>query len=131
MELFKNALPYTLGIYKEKEIVVGEGKYGPYLRYDNSYISLPKHIDPHTITIEQAADIIGNHQQQQLHIHEWGDIQVLNGRYGAYLKTAAGNYKIPRTVNAAAMTEEECRQIIATSEPAGKGKTTYTKKTKR
>ena len=131
LELFKNALPYTLGIYKEKEIVVGEGKYGPYLRYDNSYISLPKHIDPHTITIEQAADIIGNHQQQQLPIHEWGDIQVLNGRYGAYIKTAAGNYKIPRTVNAAAMTEEECRQIIATSEPAGKGKTTYTKKTKR
>ena len=131
LELFKNALPYTLGIYKENEIVVGEGKYGPYLRYDNSYISLPKHTDPHTITIEQAADIIDHHQQQQLPIHEWSDIQVLNGRYGAYIKTAEGNYKIPRTMNVAAMTEEECRQIIATSEPAGKGKTTYTKKTKR
>lgn len=122
LELFKNALPYTLGNYDDKEIVVGEGKYGPYLHYENAYISLPKNTDPRTITIEQAIAIISNHKQQQLPIHNWGDMQVLNGRYGAYIKTATGNYKIPRTIDATAITEEECRQIIASTEPAGNKK---------
>lgn len=122
LELFKNALPYTLGNYDDKEIVVGEGKYGPYLHYENAYISLPKNTDPRTITIEQAIAIISNHKQQQLPIHDWGDMQVLNGRYGAYIKTATGNYKIPRTIDATAISEEECRQIIASTEPAGNKK---------
>ena len=122
LELFKNALPYTLGNYDDKEIVVGEGKYGPYLHYENAYISLPKNTDPRTITIEQAIAIISNHKQQQLPIHDWGEMQVLNGRYGAYIKTATGNYKIPRTIDATAITEEECRQIIASTEPAGNKK---------
>lgn len=122
LELFKNALPYTLGNYDDKEIVVGEGKYGPYLHYENAYISLPKNTDPRTITIEQAIAIISNHKQQQLPIHDWGDMQVLNGRYGAYIKTATGNYKIPRTIDATAITEEDCRQIIASTEPAGNKK---------
>lgn len=131
LELFKNALPYSLGMHNEEEVVVGEGKYGPYLHYNDAYISLPKNIDPHTITLEQAAGIIDNHQQQQLPIHDWGDVQVMNGRYGAYIKTASGNYKIPRTIDVAAMSEEECRTIIATTEPTGSGKKTYTKKSKR
>lgn len=122
LELFKNALPYTLGNYDDKEIVVGEGKYGPYLHYENAYISLPKNTDPRTITIEQAIAIISNHKQQQLPIHDWGDMQVLNGRYGAYIKTATGNYKIPRTIDATAITEEDCRQIIVSTEPAGNKK---------
>lgn len=122
LELFKNALPYTLGNYDDKEIVVGEGKYGPYLHYENAYISLPKNTDPRTITIEQAIAIISNHKQQQFPIHDWGDMQVLNGRYGAYIKTATGNYKIPRTIDATAITEEDCRQIIASTEPAGNKK---------
>lgn len=122
LELFKNALPYTLGNYDDKKIVVGEGKYGPYLHYENAYISLPKNTDPRTITIEQAIAIISNHKQQQLPIHDWGDMQVLNGRYGAYIKTATGNYKLPRTIDATAITEEECRQIIASTEPAGNKK---------
>lgn len=122
LELFKNALPYTLGNYDDKEIVVGEGKYGPYLHYENAYISLPKNTDPRTITIEQAIAIISNHKQQQLPIHDWGEMQVLNGRYGAYIKTATGNYKIPRTIDVTAITEEECRQIIASTEPAGNKK---------
>ncbi len=122
LELFKNALPYTLGNYDDKEIVVGEGKYGPYLHHENAYISLPKNTDPRTITIEQAIAIISNHKQQQLPIHDWGDMQVLNGRYGAYIKTTTGNYKIPRTTDATAITKEECRQIIASTEPAGNKK---------
>ena len=130
LELFRTAFPYTLGTWQEKEIVVGEGKYGPYLRYDNAFISIPKNIDAHYITMEQAAELIAHHNQQQLPLHTWGDIQVLNGRYGAYIKTPNGNYKIPRQVKVAEMTEQQCRDIIANSEPSGSAKKTITKKSK-
>jgi DNA topoisomerase-1 len=130
LELFRTALPYNLGSWEGKEIVVGEGKYGPYLRYDNAFISIPKHMDPHYIQMEQAVELISNHSQQQLPLHIWGDVQVLNGRYGAYIKTPTGNYKIPRQVDATRMTEEECLAIIANGEPTSKAKKTSTKKTK-
>jgi DNA topoisomerase-1 len=130
LELFRTAFPYTLGTWEDKEIVVGEGKYGPYLRYNNAFISIPKNIDAHYITMEQAVELIGHHNQQQLPLHTWGDIQVLNGRYGAYIKAPNGNYKIPRQVNVAEMTEQQCRDIIANSEPAGSAKKTTTKKSK-
>jgi DNA topoisomerase-1 len=130
LDLFRTALPYTLGELDGKEIVVGEGKFGPYLRYGNDFISIPKQIDPHHIQMEQAIELIGKHNQQQLPLHTWGDVQVLNGRYGAYIKAPTGNYKIPRQVNVDTMTEEECRAIIANSEPTGKAKKASSKKTK-
>ena len=130
LDLFRTALPYTLGELEGKEIVVGEGKFGPYLRYGNDFISIPKQIDPHHIQMEQAIELIGKHNQQQLPLHTWGDVQVLNGRYGAYIKAPTGNYKIPRQVNVDTMTEEECRAIIANSEPTGKAKKASSKKTK-
>ena len=80
--------------------------------------------------MEQAVELISNHSQQQLPLHIWGDVQVLNGRYGAYIKTPTGNYKIPRQVDATRMTEEECLAIIANGEPTSKAKKTSTKKTK-
>ena len=122
LDLFKHALPYKLGEYEDKDVIVGEGKYGPYLRVDTNYISLPKHLNPHAITMEEAVEIIQKHMQQQLPIHDWGDVQVLNGRYGVYIKAPTGNYKIPRTIHAETMTEEECRHLIATTEPAGSKK---------
>ena len=130
LELFRTAFPFTLGTWEGNEIVVGEGKYGPYLRYNSAFISIPKNIDAHYITMEQASELIAQHNQQQLPLHTWGDIQVLNGRYGAYIKTPNGNYKIPRQVNVAEMTEQACRDIIANSEPTGSAKKTTTKKSK-
>lgn len=120
LALFENALPYTLTTWQDKEVVVGEGKFGPYLRHDKSFVSIPKNIDPRTITEEQAIALLEKNQQQQLPIHTFGDIQVLNGRYGAYIKTPAGNYKLPRSVDVNALTEQQCREIIAGSEPVGK-----------
>ena len=130
LELFRTAFPYTLGTWEDKEIVVGEGKYGPYLRYNNAFISIPKNIDAHYITMEQAIELIGHHNQQQLPLHTWGDIQVLNGRYGAYIKTPNGNFKLPRKVNLQEITEQQCREIIATSEPTGNAKKTANPKSK-
>ena len=122
LNLFRTAFPYVVGTWQDKEIVVGEGKYGPYIRYDKSFVSIPKNINPHAIELEQAIELIGKHSQQQAPLHTWGDIQVLNGRYGAYIKTQTGNYKIPRSIKAEEMTEQQCMDIIANSAPAGSKK---------
>ena len=122
LELFRTAFPYTLGEWNEKEIIIGEGKYGPYLRYDNKFISIPKNMDPHQVTIEEAISLIQKHGERQLPLHTWGEMQVLNGRYGAYIKTANGNYRIPRNVNVAAMTEQQCLDIIAKADANNKTK---------
>ena len=112
LELFKNALPYTLCEHEGEEVVVGEGKYGPYLRYKGEFISIPKSIDPLAITEEVALKLIAEKQQQSDIIQVWGDVQVLNGRYGPYIKTPEGNVRIPKSVDAAKMTLEEAKSLI-------------------
>ena len=113
LELFDHSLPYTLGDIEGKEVVVGSAKYGPYLRIDSEFISIPKTIDPLNITIEEAEELVRKHKQQQEPIHVFGDIQVLHGRYGAYIKQGETNYKIPRGTEAEQLTEDKCREIIA------------------
>ena len=112
LALFVNAFPYTLGEIDGQTVVVGEGKYGPYIHVDKAYISIPKEIDPRNITIEEARTLIAQHTQQQLPIHQWGDMQVMNGKFGMYIKTPAGNYRLPRQVDVSTLTEEQCQQII-------------------
>ena len=131
LDLFRTAFPYTLAQWNDMDIVIGEGKYGPYIRYDQSFISIPKTIDPHAITREQAVELIEKHQQQQLPIHVFGDIQVLNGRYGVYIKTSTGNYKIPRSVDTAKLTEAQCQEIIANTDNTPKEKRTFNRKSKK
>ena len=128
LSLFQNALPLTLGEHRGQAVVIGEGKYGPYIRYNGSFTSLPKNTDPYTITLEQAIDLLEQKQQQEEPIHVFGDIQVLNGRYGAYIKTSQGNYKLPRGVEATTLTAEACQEIIAKSEPAGTAKRKFRSK---
>ena len=122
LELFKTALPYTLCTIDGDEVVVGEGKYGPYLRYKGKFISIPKGLDPLTLTEQDAVALLEKQKQTEEPIHIFGDIQVLNGRYGAYIKTPQGNYRIPKNTDVEHLTEERCRQIIASEEPAGKSK---------
>ena len=66
--------------------------------------------------------------QQQLPIHIFGDIQVLHGRYGAYIKTPTGNYKLPRSLDTQTLTEAMCREIIANTDNTPKEKRNFTKK---
>ena len=128
LSLFQNALPLTLGEYQGQAVVIGEGKYGPYIRYNGSFTSLPKNTDPYSVTLEQAIELLEQKQQQEEPIHVFGDIQVLNGRYGAYIKTSQGNYKLPRGVEATTLTAEACQEIIAKSEPAGTAKRKFRSK---
>lgn len=112
LDLFKHALPYTLCDINGEEVVVGEGKYGPYLRYKGEFISIPRSIDPMAITEEEALKLIAEKEQKQEPIHEWGDIQILEGRYGPYVKKGETNYRIPKNIDAAKMTEEDAKSII-------------------
>ena len=128
LSLFQNALPLTLGEYQGADVVIGEGKYGPYIRYNGSFTSLPKNTDPYSVTLEQAIELLEQKQQQEDPIHVFGDVQVLNGRYGAYIKTPQGNYKLPRGVEVASLTAEICQDIIAKSEPTSAAKRKFKSK---
>ena len=128
LELFRNSLPISLGEYEGKEIIVGEGKYGPYVHYDKLYISIPKGKDPLTLKQDEAIALINEKQQSSAPIHSWGDIQVLRSKYGAYIHTPEGNYRLARSINAETLTEAEVRQIIAQSEPLKPGKRTFKRK---
>lgn len=133
MELFQRTLPYTLCEIDGEEVIVGEGKYGPYLRFKGEFISIPKSIDPMAISEEEAHKLIAQREQKQEPIHVWGDIQVLNGRYGPYLKMGDTNFRIPKNVDAAKMTENDAKNIIekASSAQTKAQNTTFRHKNKK
>ncbi len=132
-ELFK--LPRTLGDYEGKTVVAAIGRFGPYIRHDSKFVSIPKGVDPLEITLEEAIDLIENKRLQEKNKNiksftEDADLQVLNGRYGPYIAYKGSNYKIPKTQKPEELTFEACMDIIKkTGEaPAKKGvKKTTTK----
>ena len=128
LELFKNALPISLGEFEGKEVIVGEGKYGPYVHYDKLFISIPKGKDPLALKIDEAIALIREKQEATTPIHQWGEIQVLRSKYGAYIHTAEGNYRLPKNTDAEKLTEADVRQIMAQSEPLKPGKRTFKRK---
>ncbi|MBQ7698255.1 MAG: type I DNA topoisomerase [Paludibacteraceae bacterium] len=103
-----------------KDVVTGKGRFGPYIRYDGKFYSVPKGKDAATMTETEIRALIEQKEKRNEPIHEWGDMQVLRGRFGPYLKDSTGNYRLPKGVDAEALTEEECRQIIASSQPTNK-----------
>lgn len=112
LQLFEVQLPYTLCQIDGEDVVVGEGKYGPYLRVKGEFISIPKNLDPLSLTEADARTILAKRKQDSDPIHVWGDIQVLNGRYGAYIKSPEGNFRIPRNRNVANLTLEDVRALM-------------------
>lgn len=123
LDLFK--LPRTLGSTGEgEEVVVSTGRFGPYIRYQSAFYSLPKTDDPLEVTLARALEII--HEKQQLDnqktLHEFKEgttvIRVLNGRYGAYISCNKENYKIPKGKDAKTLTLKDCQEIIANTEPS-------------
>ena len=126
LSLFDTPYPYTIGEFEGETLIVNDGMYGPYIKKGKEYFSIPKDADPLNVSLEQAEQIILRKRQAALPIHEWGDIQVINGRYGPYIKQGDNNYKIPRGTDAATLTEEQCRQIIASADAAPAKKTART-----
>lgn len=112
-------LPRNLGQYNGTDIVVTKGRYGAYLKYGEQKISLPRTEDPLQITLDKAIGIIqdsGKKQTSEI-MAQWGDIQLIKGMYGPYLKCNGNNYRIPRGTEAETLTEEDAKSIIRTCEP--------------
>ncbi len=121
LNLFR--LPRSLGKYEDEDIIVGVGKFGPYVRYKGKFFSLKKGVDdPYTVTIDRAVELIleKNESDSKKVIKEFGEIKVLNGRYGPYITKEKQNYRIPKGSNAELLTEEECITIIENSDKTKK-----------
>lgn len=128
LELFRNSLPRTLGEYKGNDIIIGEGKYGPYIHYGKSFVSLPRGKDPLTLKMEEAIALLEQKQEKTTALKEWGDIQVMPGRFGAYIRTPQGNYLIPKGTDIASLTEKDVRDIMAKTEPLKPAKRLFRRK---
>jgi len=117
LDLFR--LPRSLGDYEGGEMVVGIGKFGPYIRYNNKFYSLKKGVDdPYIITFERAVEIIleKNETDKKKVIKDFGDLMLLNGRYGPYLVKDKSNYRLPKGTDAEKLTREDCIRIIENSD---------------
>ncbi len=128
-------LPRTVGKYNDTDIVATKGRFGPYLKFGDKNISLPKGSDPLTVTLEDCVKAISNDAEKAAAntvMAEFPDshIQVINGRYGPYLKQDSNNFKIPKDVDATTLTEEKCKEIIANSEPTTRSRRRFVKKSK-
>lgn len=112
-------LPRSLGEYEGKEIICSVGRFGPFIKYNSSYISLKKGDDPYTFDLDSAIALIKENAEKELkkNINSFPekDIQVLNGRFGPYIKHDGKNYKIPKSKKAEELTLEQCLEIIAKS----------------
>lgn len=123
LELFR--LPRVIGEYEGKEMVAAVGRFGPYIRHDGAFYSLPKTEDPLTVSINNSIEIIEQKRlkESQKQIHDFGEIKVLNGRYGPYITDGDNNYKIPKGTEPKDLTLNQCKEIIANSpEPKSKPK---------
>ena len=125
LELFK--LPREVGEFEGKPVTIGAGRFGPYVLHDRKYTSLPKSIDPMSITLEEAIALIEEKRQQDNQKHlkiflEDPKLEVLDGRYGPYLSYDGKNYRLPKNMHERAkeLTYDECMKIIQ-SVPAKKG----------
>ena len=122
LKLFE--FPRMLGEFEGKDVQVAIGRFGPYVRHDGKFVSIPKDIEPAALTLQEACELIEAKRQKDANktiktFDEEPDIQVLNGRYGPYIASAGKNYKIPKTVaDPAALTLAEVKEIIAAADAA-------------
>lgn len=120
----KEREPRVLGLYKEKELALMVGKYGPYLKYDGKNVTLGKGVQYNELTLQEAIDIVENGKERNVlrAFSENSDIKVMNGRYGAYIVSGKDNYKIPKGYLPENLTYQDCVNIISSSSPTGKKK---------
>lgn len=127
LELFK--FPRKLGLFEDKDVSVGIGRFGPYIKHNNAFVSLKKGEDePGTITLDTAIQRINEKRESDRNklIQSFDDgIQILNGRFGPYIAFNKKNFKIPKTKKADELTHEEALEIINKED----GKKPKTKKT--
>ncbi len=124
LKLFE--LPRNVGQYNGIDIICTKGRFGPYIKYGDKNVSLPRGTDPLKVDLDTCIGLIEDSLNKKTGgiIHEFkdSDIQVIDGAYGPYIKHAGSNYRIPKGTDAAALTEDKCKEIISSSEPTGRKK---------
>ena len=117
MELFK--LPRTIGDLEGSPVTIGAGRFGPYILHQKKYTSMPKDVDPMTITLEEAIALINEKRQQEEKRHlktfeEDNKLEIINGRYGPYIAYDGKNFRLPKNMHqrATELTYEECMKIV-------------------
>ena len=126
------SLPRTVGSHNGIDIICTKGRFGPYLKYGDKNVSLPRGTDPMTVPLEKCIAIIEdslNKPAQNIIAEFAGGIQVIDGNYGPYLKYNGSNYRIPKGTDAASLTEEACKELIESGKPTG-GKRSFAKRKK-
>ena len=124
LKLFE--LPRTVGQYQGIDIICLKGRFGPYIKYGDRNVSLPRGTDPLKVDLDTCIRIVEDSLNKKTGgiIAEFtdSDIQVIDGNYGPYIKCAGSNYKIPKGTDPTTLTEEMCKEIISSSEPTGRKK---------
>ncbi|RAP33207.1 type I DNA topoisomerase [Candidatus Marinamargulisbacteria bacterium SCGC AG-410-N11] len=116
LELFN--LPLTIGDYNNQEVTINNGRYGPYIKVNSMFISIPKNLNPLTLNLDDAMILIKEHEEKEknkyLHRFTTEDpaIEVVNGRYGPYIKHGKNNIKIPKSYDPKELTLKDCLTII-------------------
>ncbi|MCK5464327.1 MAG: DNA topoisomerase I, partial [Bacteroidales bacterium] len=126
LSLFK--LPRVIGQFENEEVTIGIGKFGPYARHSDKFYSLGKSDDPFSITLERAIELIHQKREQDKNkviqqFKENPGLQILNGRWGPYIKLDKENFRIPKNKKAEELNYEECLRIIEKAREAKKKKT--------
>ncbi len=119
-------LPRIVGQYEGNTIEANVGKFGPYIRHNNKFVSIPKTLTPQSITLEEAIELIEQKRQEDSNrlikrYDEDAELEILNGRYGAYIAYKKKNYKIPKGTDATTLSYTDCMRIV---EDADKNSTT-------
>lgn len=124
-------LPRALGEFEGKPVNAAIGRFGPYVHHDKLFVSIPKDMSPHTITLDEAVDLIKNKREQEANkvIKTFDDLpgaEVLNGRYGPYIaykkpgEKKASNYKIPKTTDPRSLTVDDVKKLMEAQDAAPK-----------
>ena len=134
LNLFK--MPRPIGMFEDKEMAGGIGRFGPYIRHDGKFYSIPKEDDVYTIGEERAIEIIKDKRQKEIEktikiLPHDPEIRILKGRFGPYFTMDKKNYKIPKGKEAADLTLEECLEIIKTEDASPKKKRGFTPRKKK
>lgn len=129
-KLDKEREPRVLGLHNDKEIAVAVGRYGPYIKYDGSNITLEKGTDVSAMTLESAIDYLVNAKNKNVLVtyNEDENLKVMNGRYGAYLTNGADNFRLPKGIIPENITYSEAVEIMKTTTPTAKKTIRRTKK---
>ena len=119
-------LPRNLGQYNGIDVICTKGRFGPYIKYGDKNVSLPRGTDPLKIDLDSCIKLIEDSLNKKtgdiIVEYKDSDIQLIDGAYGPYIKHAGRNYKLPKGTDPASLTEDKCKEIVASSEPTGRNK---------